>query len=88
MPTPFFEKSGLSKVVLFGSKISADSSMAQIIDSFDCSKAASISSVHLNFDLGERTSLKGYMISENFPYCETWLTRPNHDLASEIVESR
>ena len=87
-PIPFFEKSGLSNVVLFGSKISTPSSIAEMMANFECSNADSISSVHLNLDLGERSSLKGNMISVSLPYLDTWLTSPNQALASEMVVGR
>ena len=51
--------------------------IAVIMEAFNTSNAACIFSVHLKFDLGERSSLKGYMILVSCPYLETWLTRPN-----------
>ena len=67
------------------SKISTPSLIAAIMEAFDSSNAASISSVYLNLYLGESSSLQGYMISASRPYFETCLRRTNEDLASDIV---
>ena len=48
---PLFKKSGLSNTVLFGSKISTPTLIAEMMTNFDCSNAKSISSVHFNLDL-------------------------------------